>query len=55
MKQLPVWTVSELKVLSCTGEPIEGKDIVGDDWVMTDLSGADAPTAPIGALSENLQ
>ena len=32
-------------------EPVGGKDIVGDDWVMTDLSGADDPTAPTGALS----
>ena len=38
---------AEWLLYCCSGAPREGRDTVGEDWVMTDLSGADAP-APTG-------
>ena len=36
------------------GAPGGARDIVGEDWVMTDISGADAPAAQTGAVPQSL-
>ena len=49
MPGLPV-CVMTTGVFPHAGTPGGGRDIVGDDWVMTDINGADAPIAQTGAL-----
>ena len=39
---------------SHAGTPGGARDIVGEDWVMTDISGADAPAAQTGAVPQSL-